>query len=374
MRDRAPISPTGVQGTGALQFNSAFRIPEGQLTDGKARLEVVAGFTAPAGGRVSVGVNGQDMVSRNLPRQGIGQARLSVDIVQDPVDTFDPNVALGTITPGDNFITVRASLPPGQPVGGSGDAQVPEVRVLPGSRVLYKGKARGGAPTLDLWPWPFATSAAMAGTTFVLPAGPRERELSLTLRAIAEVSRWTGLALAPRFASGPPSLPAGDVVVLARTGAPAAVTLPSGAPLKGLDGLLTTYESDGRRLLVAYGPRALRPLGSDYFVGKVKGVAAITSNRGAVTTLTSAPTPQAFEKHGTRWQIPTAILVVALLGLLWVRLRKVRRRLADLEPPAPMAALDDEAVKAQLADWERLVRQESGNGAAAPSGDTQTRG
>jgi cellulose synthase/poly-beta-1,6-N-acetylglucosamine synthase-like glycosyltransferase len=373
LRNRAAISPNGAQGTGALQFNSAFRIPEGQLTDGKAKVEVVAGFTAPAGGRLSVGVNGQDMVSRNLPKQGLGQVRLSVDIVQDPVDTFDSNVALGTITPGDNFITVRASLPPGQPVGGSGDAQVPEIRVLPGSRVLYAGEARSGAPTLDLWPWPFASDAAMAATTFVLPGGPHQRELSLTLRAIAEVSRWTNLAVAPKISSGPPALPGGEVVVVARTGAPPPVRLPDGAPRPGRDGLLETFQSGGRRLLVAYGPRALRPIASDYFVGKVKGVAAITTNRGDVTTLTPAPTPRAFEKHGTRWQVPTAILVVALLGLLSVRLRKVRRRLDDLQPPAPTAALDDEAVKAQLADWERLVRQESGNGASASPGDTRTR-
>ncbi|HEX4345360.1 MAG TPA: cellulose biosynthesis cyclic di-GMP-binding regulatory protein BcsB [Solirubrobacteraceae bacterium] len=370
-RSTATISPNGAQGTGALQFNSAFRIPEGQLTGGKAKLDVLAGFTAPAGGRLTVGLNGQDMVSRNLPRQGLGQMRLVVNVVQDPVDAFDPHVALGTITPGDNFITVRASLPPGQPVGGSGDAQVPEIRVLPGSLVSYDGRPRSGAPVLDLWPWPFETASALSGTTFVLPADPDPKELAMALRTVAEAARWTTAPVAPRFALAPASLPAGDLVVLAR-GETAPVTLPAGAPLAPRPGVLETYSSGGRRLLVAYGVRALRPLAADYFVGKVKGVAAITSTRGTITTLAPAPAVQSFKKHGPRWQVPTAILVVFLLGLLGLRLRKVRRRLDDLPPPAPSAALDDEAVRAQLADWEQLVTQDASNGAGAHD-DVQTR-
>lgn len=363
----AKVAPVGAQGTGPLALNAAFRLPESrELTTGKARLELHLAYTAPAGGRVEVELNGVPLMSRNLTRQGPGQTRLAIDLVQDIVDAIDHRVALGNLAPGDNFLAIRASLPAGQPVGGSGDALVPELRVLPASAVRYESKPRAGAPRLDLWPWPYTAAGAMRATTFVLPAAPDPRELAATIATIAEAARWAGTVLAPQVAIAPAALPAGDVVVLARgTAAPA--PLPDGAPAAAREGLLATWEDDGRRLLVAYGVRALRPLAAGYHTGKVRGIAAIAGPGAKVTTVEPAPPATSFETRPLPWKVPAAILVLGALLLVGLRLRKVRAQLEALPPPVPSEPLDDAAVRAQLEEWERLVRQDAG-GAASRDG------
>ena len=366
----ARISPSAAEGTGQLVLNAGFRLPEArELTTGKAHLVLNAGFTAPAGGRIDVALNGVPLMSRDLPKQGAGQVHQSIDLVQDVVDAIDHRVALGNLAPGDNFISIRANLPAGQPVGGSGDALVPELRVLPSSFVRYESKPRAGAPRLDLWPWPHTATPAMTKTTLVLPAAPDRRELAVAIATIAEAARWTAAPVAPKVAIGPAELPAGDVVVLAR-GLVAPAALPPGAPLAPREGLLQTWKDGGRTLLVAYGVPALRPLAAAYHTGKVRGIAAVAGRGDRVTTLKPAAPPTSFEDKPLPWKIPAAILVAGTLLLVGLRIRKVRGRLEALPPPAPAEPLDDAAVRAQLADWERLVRQESGG---KPRDETPTR-
>ncbi|MFP5364568.1 MAG: cellulose biosynthesis cyclic di-GMP-binding regulatory protein BcsB [Thermoleophilia bacterium] len=357
---RAPIAPAGLRGTGPLLVSAGFRLPEArELTTDKARLELDLGVSAPAGGRIEIALNNWPLVTRNLPRQGPGRLRVALDLVRDPVDAIDHRVALASFVPGDNFLAIRADLPAGQPVGGAGDAQPPEVRVLATSGVRYASRPRRGAATLALWPWPYATAPAMAGTTVVLPAAPDESELAWALWTVAEASRWTGAPAAPRFAVAPAALPGGDVVVLAR-GLRAPVELPAGAPAAPRNGLLETYASGGRRLLVAYGVRALRPLGAGYYAGRVRGAAAVVGADGTARTVVDAPRPPAFERRPLPWKVPAAILVGSVLALIGLRVRSLRRRLRDLPPPPPAPTPDPDVVT-HLAEWERLVA-EHGNG------------
>jgi cellulose synthase/poly-beta-1,6-N-acetylglucosamine synthase-like glycosyltransferase len=361
----AKITPSGAEGTGPLLFSAGFRLPESrELTNRKAHLELNLGFSAPAGGRVDIALNGLPLMSRDLSTQGIGQERIAIDLVEDPVDAIDHRVALGNLNAGDNFLTIRTNLPAGQPVGGSGDAVVPELRVLPSSVVQYESRARAGGPQLDLWPWPYTSAPAMADTTLVLPADPAPGELASSIAVIAEAARWTSAPVAPKVAIAPSRLPGGDVIVLTR-GLTAPVALPGGAPLAPREGLLQTYATGGRRLLVAYGTTALRPLTGGYHTGKVRGAAAVVGAHGRIETLANAPRPTSFEKRGLPWKFPAAIIVLGSLLLLVLRIRKVRGRLAELPPPAPAAPLDDAAVRAQLEEWERLVRQDSSATSAA---------
>jgi len=165
--------------------------------------------------------------------------------------------------------------------------------------------------------------------------------------------------------------PGGNVVALARGLQPPAA-LPPGAPRRPSTGLLQTYSSGGRQLLIAYGVDALGPLARTYRTGKVKGIAVIAGAAGRLTTVANAPRPASFEKGAPAWKIPTAILVLGVLLLLAVRLRKVRRRLAELPPPTPAAPLDDPAAQAELAEWERFAQQENGVSSTRPREDAPT--
>jgi hypothetical protein len=171
-------------------------------------------------------------------------------------------------------------------------------------------------------------------------------------------------------AIGPAALPAGDDIVLTR-GLTPPVALPAGAPAAPRIGLLETYASQRRQLLVAWDVRALRPLAAGYYVGRVKGVAAAVAASGAVTTLVPTPPTIAFVKAPLPWKGPVAILVlVALIGL-GLRVRRARRRLEALPPPAPLAPVDEAVLRAELDGWERLAAAD-GNGSSAHDAQTRT--
>jgi cellulose synthase/poly-beta-1,6-N-acetylglucosamine synthase-like glycosyltransferase len=357
----AKLAPLAGEGTGPIQLLTTFRLPVSrELTNAKVHLELDLGYTAPAGGRVDFALNGQPLAARALATQGSSQLRLSADIVRDPVDSLNTGSVIGELAPGDNLLTIHAALPAGQPVGGAGDAEAPELHVLPTSAVSFASRPRTGPATLALWPWPYTSTggSAMSGTTVVLPANPTASELAWMIWTIAEASRWTAAPAAPQVAIAPPSLPAGPVVVLGR-GVTTPVALPDGAPAQPRIGLLETYAAQGRQLLVAYDVRALRPLGSGYFAGRVKGLAAVVAPSGTVTTLVGAPAATSFAKATGTWRIPVAILLVAALGLLLLRVRKTRRRLDDLPDPPTAPLHDDHAVSAELAGWERMVKEDA---------------
>jgi cellulose synthase/poly-beta-1,6-N-acetylglucosamine synthase-like glycosyltransferase len=361
----ARIATVGASGTGAFDLPAVFRLPESrQLTGGRAHLELDGGYTAPAGGRVDIELNGYPLTSQNLATQGLGQLHFAIDLVESPVDAIDHRVALGLLYAGNNILSIKADLPAGQPAGGAGDALAPDFHLLPSSSISFTSRPRSAPPSLALWPWPFTQTSAMASTTLVLPAGPTPDELDWTIKTFDEASRWIAAPVAPRISVGPTSLPAGNVVVLVRGTTPA-VPLPAGAPTGGQPGVLETYESAGRHLLVAYGLRALRPLSYDYQVGEVNGAAAIVQPDGTARTLVSAPSVTAFTGQSLPWKVPVGIIVIAAVGLLVVRIRKVRARLVELpasSSPPPMP--DDPFVRAQLSDWERLAAVDA-NGSPA---------
>jgi cellulose synthase/poly-beta-1,6-N-acetylglucosamine synthase-like glycosyltransferase len=367
----APISSAGGEGTGPLQMSADFRLPESrELTNAKAQLQLDIGFSAPAGGRIDIGLNGLPLASRNLPPQGPSQLQVLTDLVRDAADVINGGV-LSELAPGDNFLTIHGSLPPGQPVGGSGDAQAPQVRILPTSVVRFTSRPRSGLASLDLWPWPYSTAGrgAMSAATFVLPKDPTPSELAWATWTVAEASRWTAAPAAPNVAIGPATLPAGDDLVLTR-GLIAPVALPAGAPALPQHGLLETYASHGRQLLVAWDVRALRPLAVGYYVGRLKGVAAVVAPSGALTTLVPTPPTIAFVKAPLPWEGPVAILVLVALVVFARRIRRARRRLEALPAPAPLAPVDEAVLRAELDGWERLAAAD-GNGSAPH--DAQTR-
>ncbi len=375
----AKLVPVAGEGTGAIQLFATFRLPEArELTGAKVHLVLDLGYTAPAGGRVDFALNGQPLAARTLATQGASQLRLSTDIVRDPVDSLNTGSVIGELAPGDNLVAIHAALPAGQPVGGAGDAEAPELHVLPSSVVRFTSRPRTGTATLGLWPWPYTTTgrSAMSGTTVVLPGDPTPSELAWTIWTIAEASRWTAAPAAPQVAIAPATLPSGPVIVLAR-GLKAPVPLPDGAPAPPRIGLLETYAAQGRQLLVAYDVRALRPLGAGYYAGKVKGLAAVVAPSGAVTTLVGAPPAGSFAKATGTWRIPVAILLVAAVGVLVRRVRRTRRRLGELADLPTAPAHDDLAVRTELAGWERMAAEETrgsapGNG-SAPRDDASIR-
>jgi cellulose synthase/poly-beta-1,6-N-acetylglucosamine synthase-like glycosyltransferase len=366
----AKISTVGESGTGTFDVPAVFRLPESrELTGGRAHLELDAGYTAPAGGRVDIELNGYPLTSENLATEGLGQLDFAITLVQSPVDAIDHRVALGLLYPGNNILSLKADLPAGQPAGGAGDAEAPEFHLLPSSAVSFTSSPRSAPPSLALWPWPFTETAAMASTTFVLPAVPTANELDWAIKTADEASRWIGAPVAPQIAVGPTRLPGGDVVVLVR-GNQAPFALPPGAPTTGQPGVLETYRAAGRELLVAYGVRALRPLSYDYEVGEVNGAAAIIQPDGTARTLVSVPVTTAFKSQGLPWKVPVAIIVIAIVGMLVMRIRKVRGQLAEIPVTATPSMPDDPFVRAQLSDWERLAAGET-NG--SPPHDDRTR-
>jgi cellulose synthase/poly-beta-1,6-N-acetylglucosamine synthase-like glycosyltransferase len=368
----AAVTPAGAVGTGPFDIGAVFRLPESRLLNGgKAHLELDAGYAAPAGGRVDIELNGYPLTSQALVAEGLGQLHFATDFSASPVDAVNRGVALGLLHPGNNIVSITADLPAGQPVGGSGDAVAPEFNVLPSSSVSFASGPRPATPSLAVWPWPFTETAAMAGTTIVLPAGPTPDELDWMIKTIDEASRWSGAPLAPQIAVGPASLPAGDVVVLA-PGAQPPVSLPAGAPMGGQPGVLETYRSDGRQLLVAYGVRALRPLSYGYQVGAVSGAAAIVQPDGTTRTLVAAAAAASEKSRSLPWKVPVAIIVIGTIGLLIVRIRRVRARLAALPTELPPMMPDDPFVRAQLSDWERLAASDA-NGGRSPGEDRAPR-
>lgn len=368
----ASITPAAARGTNALDLQASFRLPESrQLTHGDAHIVLDLAYNAPAGGRIATKINGYPVMTRNLPAQGQGELTYRANLVENPVDVIDNGQTLGDVGTGMNFITITGSLPPGQPVGGAGDAIAPELDVLSSSHLHYTSQPRTGLATLAVWPWPYANDE-MTKTTFVLPASPTASELGWALGTIAAVSQWESAPESPQIAIGPPALPSGNVVVLAR-GLNTPVPLPTGAPVEPTSGLLETYESGQRHLLVAYTPQALRPLAAGYYVDKVKGLAAVVSDSGTATTVVKAPTPSAFTTPALDWEGPAAIFAFVALSVFFWRMYRTRRRLDDLPPvPPATASLDEAAVRAQIEQWEALVAHEGANGASSASADTAT--
>jgi hypothetical protein len=363
----APIAPAGAAGTGPFAVDAVFRLPESrELAGGRARIELELGFDAPAGGRVELALNGLPVEPLNLPASGsrAGQLERTLTVVQDPAQSNIAGNVSAQLVPGNNVLTISGDLPPGQPLAGAGDAEAPMVAVLKGSTVRFASRSRTGQATLGLWPWPFLIRGAATQASFVLPANPNARVLTGTIATIATASLWTATPLDPTILIGPASLPAHGPVVVIAGGTTAPVALPPGAPARPQPNLLETYHSRGRQLLVAFGAHAMTPLASGYEVGRVGGVAIVVAPHGQLTRLVGAPAQQAFPDRPLAWQVPSAILVVAVLAVVLLGIRRARRRLSDLPPPAP--GEEPSAPAAQVEIWEQLLAGQ-GNGTADQS-------
>jgi cellulose synthase/poly-beta-1,6-N-acetylglucosamine synthase-like glycosyltransferase len=354
---RVTIAPAGISGTGSLTATGVFKLPESrQVLGGKAKIHLGLAYNAPAGGRVEVSLNGVPVQSVNLPAGGRSQMQLETGVVVDPADAVGNNVN-DPLYPGDNIVTIQGNLPPGQPLGGAGDAEPPSVAIMPSSTVTFSSRPRTGPASLGMWPWPFLVPGASHQATFVLPTDPNEHEIAAAVSVIGAASLWSGQPLDPDVLIGPARLPNSDVVLLER-GVANPVPLPAGAPTPAQPGLLETYTAGGHQILVALGYRALAPLGSGYAVGKITGVAALVVGGGHAQTLVNAPALHAFPPRPLAWQIPAAVLVLAAIGLLVLITVRARRRLRELPPPEPAPHVDELSIEAQLEAWKQLAAQE----------------
>lgn len=128
-----------------------------------------------------------------------------------------------------------------------------------------------------------------------------------------------------------------DLLVLVR-----GLRVPRGlpAPAHPARGLLTALRDGDRVVVLAFGSDALRPLGQGYFLGRVKGRAALVRPNGAVR-VTERRVPEALPLQSPqsqfRWAL-VALVAVCVGALAWL-LARAMRRLRALPPPMVVAEI-----------------------------------
>lgn len=342
------LGPAEAEGPGPISIRLPFRIPTGIVVE-RAHLRIRLAHDLPTGARVSFRANGRALGARRLPADGEGRTELRADL------------APGDLKPGDNTIEVLATT-------GESRIEAPSVAridVVDGSRLEVRSRPRV-QPALDYWPFLSADDPTWSRTVVSLPADPAAAEIGAVVAMLAEAARWTGRGLGFKIA-----FDADPATTLVSRNLVALVREPDGAAAnRGRAPGTLTIERRGRRaLLVAVGARALAPLGSGYYAGRVRGASVVVDERGDVHRLAAAarePVP------GSRWWLPIGLVLAGLSVVFGIGLRRARRRAAlhpdDTEPafgpvlplPAPRHGsppdepLDQEAA---LEDWLRIREQ-----------------
>ncbi len=324
----ARLSPVEVAGSGAKSLRLPFRVPEGELAYEPARLELLLGFDAPAGGRVAVAINGRPLGARRLARAGTGRLRLTYRLHQ------------GDLRAGDNAVELRVDLASAAAGRCAPLASSSRLVVLKGSGLTWKPGPRPVEASLALWPFPASVPPGWSGSTVVMPSDPSAAEVQAVVEVLAEAARWGGGPVLPRVVLGdvdPAREEDRDLLVLVR-----GLRVPRGlpAPAHPARGLLTALRDGDRVVVLAFGSDALRPLGQGYFLGRVKGRAALVRPNGAVR-VTERRVPEALPLQSPqsqfRWAL-VALVAVCVGALAWL-LARAMRRLRALPPPMVVAEI-----------------------------------
>lgn len=313
--EAVPLPESRIAGTGSKQVELPFRIPARAVVEDPGRLRLRLFHATPAGGEVKIAVNGFGV--RDILLEQNGRATEDRTVVREEVPAR-------VLQPGDNTVTLRTDLAAAAagrcaPLDGR-----PSISIGPDSRVELTTRPRREQRSLGLWPYPFDVDPTWSETTVVLPEQPTTAELAALVEALAEAARWTGQDVLPRIVFGRPeggTVPRSHLIVLTRGRAPPWLDLM--VDRDPVDGLLLTTGRDEGVALMAVAPRALRPLGEGFFMGRVQGRVALVDERGRVELLEAAPS-----EPGPPRRLLTLVLVAAgallLLLLTWGAVRRFR--------------------------------------------------
>ncbi|MEA2146390.1 MAG: hypothetical protein QOG59_1977, partial [Solirubrobacteraceae bacterium] len=177
-----------VTGRGTLSLNTQFTLPLDRQLAGDSVLQIVAGYDSPAGGRISVRLQGGVLGATNVPANGPLRTALDAKLSSDPALTGD-TLPGWWAHPGVNQLTLTASP---KRAGAPGTLQV-----LPNSRVAVATRPRAATLQLGLWPFPIYNDHAWSQATVVLGAQPDARTLSALIGALANTERITGVTPDP---------------------------------------------------------------------------------------------------------------------------------------------------------------------------------
>ena len=357
-----PLPQARVAGTDQHAIQLPFRVPEEALARDPVQLHLDVAYDSPSGGRLVIAVNGRELGARSLEREG--KTRLEVDLQLKADD----------LKAGDNSVQLSAEMPAAAAGRCIPLDVAPSLSVGPGSRISFHKVARPRVPSLGLWPFPFSASAAWSGSAVVLPAEPSRREVTAMLQALAEASRWSGGPLLPQVVVGDRSGPLDrNLLMLAR-----ANQKPQGLPIEvdvpPRNGLLAADQVGRHVVIVAFGPKALRPFGLGFYLGRVTGQVVMVKGDGSFEVIKRAPSASMPLRS---WQWSAIVLAALAAILLLAGLVRVRRRLrvrASQPAPAPATAVvppatvapDEPGTEADygarpdlaLEMWRRLSRQE----------------
>jgi hypothetical protein len=359
---RVAFGPAAAIGTGGQSITLPFRVPAWTVAVRPARLALLIGFDAPAGARLAVDINDRPLGAFSLPRQGTGRLPLRYEL------------AAGDLRPGDNAAHLRVDLA-GAAAGRCAPLSVPpRVTVLPPSGVTWHSRDRSPVPTLALWPYPLDAEPAWRGAAVVLPSRPSAAELEAVVDVLAEAARWDGEPVSPAVVVGSSAKPQDrHLLVIVRDG-----EVPEWLRLRGSvareTGTLTVERFRGHLAVVAFGPRALGPLRSGYFVGRLPARTVVVSASGVLRTLepTTLP-PMPSEPRVLPWPLLWGLIVVGLVAVFALLLRLAYRRTRSLPPPEPVGEAPPSAPLtpgpadrgprgvAPLEEWRRLAEEEEGS-------------
>jgi hypothetical protein len=192
--------------------------------------------------------------------------------------------------------------------------------------ITVQTRARPVTSTLSVLPFPLNRRPGWASTTVQVPAAPTEEELAATIGTLAEARRVGRELVVPRIAIGGPT-PKGTALVLARPGAvPDELSQRVAGPRNA--GVLTVSRDGEDVRVLAIGAKALAPLATGYYVGKVRGrtVEAISRSEVAIR-VPDAQLVTGIERNPVPWRWPLIVLGAGILLIALVALQRTAARL-----------------------------------------------
>jgi hypothetical protein len=319
---QVPIGAGETTGSGQLTVTGSFTVPVERQLDTQALLQLAAGYSSPAGGRLTVSVNGNTLGAVTVPGNGTVRKVMNYKLADDPTLAGDlkPGWYLQS---GLNQLTVTAQP---QPATSTEGGVVPQLQLLSDSSIKLKTKPRPAMLQLGLWPFPLYNTHAWSRTTLVVPRSLAAGTLASTIAALANTERLTGVPADPAVTFKMPSAEelSGNLIVVSDPGRnlPPVELAHSQPELPGV--LEEIHISGGGVALLAYGARSLTLLAQGYNPGVVNGRAAAIDEHGQSHILATGRPVVMFRQPARPWLAPAALLAVFVLG--WIALRTVRAR------------------------------------------------